>query len=54
MMILMILLMMILFKAIKHDDVPPFAILNYQGVYNGISFFMRKLGDSSRKTWDFT
>ena len=57
----MIILMMILFKAIKHDDVPPVAILNYQRVYHGISlaikdvfFLMRKLGDLSRKTWDFT
>lgn len=52
---------MILFKAMKHDDVPPVAILNYQRVYHGISlaikdvvFFMRKLGDLSRTTLEFT
>ena len=41
MIILMIILMMILFKAIKRDDVPPVAILNYQRVYHGISLAIK-------------
>ena len=49
----MIILMMILFKAIKRDDVPPVAILNYQRVYHGISLAIKDVFFSHAETWGF-